>query len=128
VPGCPRALSTRFKGGEVGKAGVRTLFTVSGFLGYDYPAILRDWLAQAGQALPELRDVVLLDGPLATGTSWTQYLAAGDQVSDRAAVDRTHRVAGDDLSDILFTSGTTGRPKGAMSTHAQILSGTATRA
>jgi HIP---CoA ligase len=30
-------------------------------------------------------------------------------------------VAGADLSDIMFTSGTTGRPKGAMSTHAQVL-------
>src|SRR6266702_6890811 len=67
-------LSSRFKGGEaahvLGKAHARTLFSVSGFLGHDYPAMLRDWLAQAGQALPELREVVLLDGREAAGTSW----------------------------------------------------------
>jgi acyl-CoA synthetase (AMP-forming)/AMP-acid ligase II len=118
-------LSTRFKGGEAAyalrKAGARTLFTHNGFLGQDYPAMLRDWLAAADQSLPDLRDVVVLDGEPGPDTSWARYLALGEQVSDRAARERIGRVAGDDLCDILFTSGTTGRPKGAMSTHAQVL-------
>jgi HIP---CoA ligase len=118
-------LSSRFKGGEaahvLGKARARTLFSVSAFLGYDYPAMLRDWLAQAGRALPELREVVLLDGQDAADTSWDRYLARGDEVGEGAARARIAAVAGDDLSDILFTSGTTGRPKGALSTHAQVI-------
>ncbi len=118
-------LSTRLKGGEaayvLGKAGARTLFTDNGFLGNDYPAMLRGWLGQAGAVLPELCELVVLDGEAGSDTSWARYLAVGEQVSDGAARDRIRQVAGDDLSDILFTSGTTGFPKGAMSTHAQVL-------
>ena len=118
-------LSTRFKSGEaayvLGKASARALFTATGFLGHDYPAMLRGWLAQAGNTLPGLRDVVVLDGEAGADTSWERYLARAEQVSEVAARDRIGGVAGDDLSDIMFTSGTTGRPKGAMCAHAQVL-------
>jgi acyl-CoA synthetase (AMP-forming)/AMP-acid ligase II len=120
-------LSTRLKGSEaaymLAKAGARALFTDNGFLGNDYPAMLRSWLAGAGRdaGLPELREVVVLDGEAGPDNSWAAYLAAGEQVSGGAARDQIGQVAGDDLSDIMFTSGTTGRPKGAMSTHGQVL-------
>jgi len=121
-------VNTRFKGGEAAYVLARTraqaLFTVSGFLGADYPAMLRDWLAEAGQSLPDLRDVVLLDGQSPAATAgWEAYLAAGEQgeVSEEAALARIGEVSGDDVADIMFTSGTTGRPKGALGTHAQIL-------
>ena len=115
-------LNTRFKGAEaayvLGKARARLLFTVTGFLGTDYVALLAD----AGVDLPALERTVLLRGETPVGTqSFDEYLAAGDTVSEADALARIDAIRSDDLSDIIFTSGTTGRPKGAMVTHGQSL-------
>jgi HIP---CoA ligase len=104
-------LNTRFKGGEAAyileKSAARLVFTVQGFLGADYVAMLRD----AGVDLP----VVVLRGEAPDGTtSWAEFLARADGAALPA-------VGADDLSDVMFTSGTTGKPKGVMTTHAQTL-------
>ena len=127
-------LNTRYKGPEaadvLARSGAVTLFTVQGFLGNDYPAML------AGSALPDLKRIVLLreDGERGAGTqeiatstgeapliSWAAFLASGSQISPAEFQARWDSVRGEDLSDLIFTSGTTGRPKGAMTTHAQTL-------
>jgi len=115
-------LNTRFKGGEAAdilqRSGARALFCVNGFLGNDYPALLR----AAGADLPRLAITVVLRGEAPDGTlSWGDYLRRGAGVRTEEARRRAAAVAAEDLSDIIFTSGTTGRPKGAMSTHAQTL-------
>jgi acyl-CoA synthetase (AMP-forming)/AMP-acid ligase II len=113
-------LNTRFKGAEAAyvlqRSGARMLCTVNGFLGNDYVAMLRG----SGEELPALHDVVVFRGDTPDGTrSWADFLRGAEAVDDGVARDRAAAVAGGDLSDIIFTSGTTGRPKGVMTTHGQ---------
>jgi acyl-CoA synthetase (AMP-forming)/AMP-acid ligase II len=112
-------LNTRLKGAEAGyilrKSGARILCTVGEFLGASYIDMLR------GEDLPALEKKVLLRGSHADGVAWNEFLARGDEVSKRDAEARLSSVRPEDLSDILFTSGTTGKPKGVMTCHGQNL-------
>jgi HIP---CoA ligase len=124
-------LNTRFKGGEaayiVRDAGATTLVTVRGFLGADYPAML------AGEDLGTLGRIVLLrdderggDGSRNGGgavpvVGLGDFLAAGDAIDPSVTAARAASVEPGDVSDLIFTSGTTGHPKGAATTHAQTL-------
>ncbi|HZQ83982.1 MAG TPA: FadD3 family acyl-CoA ligase [Acidimicrobiales bacterium] len=100
-------VNTRFKGAEaahvLNTAGAKLVLTVGEFLGADYVAMLRD----AGVDT----DAVRLDND-----EWLRFLDGADSFAGALP-----EVKPDDISDILFTSGTTGRPKGAMCTHAQTL-------
>ncbi len=115
-------INTRFKGREAGyvlsKSRARLLFTVGGFLDLDYPAVLRE----AAQDLPALERIVLLRGEPAEGTeTFEDFLSRSASVDAEEAGRRADTVGPDDLSDIIFTSGTTGMPKGVMATHGQSL-------
>jgi acyl-CoA synthetase (AMP-forming)/AMP-acid ligase II len=72
-------------------------------------------------ALPALRHVVRIPIEQDDGT-WDEFVARGDETGALDQVDaRTAALTPDDVSDILFTSGTTGRSKGVLCAHRQSL-------
>ncbi len=73
--------------------------------------------------LPDLRYIVRIPIEAPDGT-WDEFMA-GPQVPLSEVDARAAAVDPDDVADILFTSGTTGRSKGVMSAHRQSLSGPA---
>jgi acyl-CoA synthetase (AMP-forming)/AMP-acid ligase II len=110
-------LNTRMKGSEAAyvlrKSGARMLCTMGEFLGVDYVAALRD------QTLPDLERTIVFRTPAEGAEPWEDFLARAETVSEALALDRLAAVSPDDVSDLIFTSGTTGQPKGVMTTHGQ---------
>lgn len=116
-------INTRFKGREAGfamsKTRARALFTVGTFLGHNYTAMLREACGGASadhpcSGLPDLSHIVEMDSD-----AFEIFQAKSVGRDDYAT--RAHAVTPATIADILFTSGTTGEPKGAMHNHGQAL-------
>jgi len=110
-------LNTRYTAGEaadiLARTGAPLLIAMGEFLGADRVVDL-----DRG-ALPALRHIVRIPLDKRDGT-WAEFIARGTDLP--AADERAAAVCPDDISDILFTSGTTGRSKGVLCAHRQSLS------
>jgi HIP---CoA ligase len=113
-------LNTRYTAAEasdiLSRTGAPLLVAMGQFLGADRVGDLDL------SALPDLRHIVRVPIDVDDGT-WDDFMKFG---TDLAAADaRAAAVQPDDLSDVLFTSGTTGRSKGVLCAHRQSLAGSA---
>ncbi len=122
-------LNTRYTPGEatdiLARTGAPLLVAMGEFLGADKAADLDR------AALPALRHVVRVPiennsdakSPNKDDYTWDEFVDRGRNTT--AVAERAATVTPDDLADILFTSGTTGRSKGVLCAHRQSLDASA---
>ncbi|MEU1962234.1 FadD3 family acyl-CoA ligase [Nocardia sp. NPDC019304] len=119
-------LNTRYVADEaadvLGRVNAKALFIAGPFLG-------RDRLAELRTSAPDLAIdtvvVIPVEGTQNTDIAaldWSELATVAAPVTVADAEERAESVGPDDISDILFTSGTTGRSKGTLVAHRQALS------
>jgi acyl-CoA synthetase (AMP-forming)/AMP-acid ligase II len=115
---CIVPLNTRFKAVEAGyilnRSRARILIAGGRFLGETFAGKLQ------GIDLPHLERVITLPDTAGEAMGdWAAFLATGTPALQEQAAAWGAHATGAEISDIMFTSGTTGYPKGVITSHAQ---------
>ena len=120
-------LNTRYTATEavdvIERAQVSAVVVSGEFLGVDHATEL---LAEHRSSLPDLVVRVPLDGsapPPEGSVDWSDFVTRATDETRAEADRRADTVAPEDISDILFTSGTTGKSKGVLAEHQQTIAG-----
>ena len=89
------------------------LFTLAGFEQEHYG----DTIAALRSASKSVSTVITLTDSLPHSQTYTEFLSAGDVVSDQALDERHSTVEAMDPALLVYTSGSSGKPKGALLSH-----------
>ncbi|MDG1731419.1 MAG: fatty acid--CoA ligase family protein [Thalassotalea sp.] len=116
-------INTRMKAVEaaeiINRSGAKLVFSIGDFLNKDYPAELAKLFE------PQQLSIVTLTPrqgeAVESCCDWDTFLCKKQNVSEQSARELAMSIDGNDLSDLMFTSGTTGKPKGVMSRHGAII-------
>jgi acyl-CoA synthetase (AMP-forming)/AMP-acid ligase II len=119
-------VSTRFTGPEaldvISRSGARALFVDDDFLGSGRLGALRAAAVACDAGAPDAGGSLAgLALTVKMGKDWADFTQRAAATAPSAALARQAVVGAEDVSDILFTSGTTGRSKGVMSSHRSAL-------
>jgi len=81
-------------------------------------------IAQVRDGLPALEQVIVIDGAAPGATPMAELLSRAADVDPAVVEERVAAVSPADVATLVYTSGTTGPPKGCMLTHSNLMSAT----
>ena len=114
-------LNTRMKGAEavdiLARSGAKVLFSIGDFLGQYYPDLLLESRPETLAHLVVLRAQAQPVTNTVGDHGWSDFLNLGHRVSASEVHARQSQLNQSSTADLMFTSGTTGRPKGVMAAH-----------